>query len=241
MTLLHLLQAAGETARVSAPTVVEAMLGKLTPEICDDRLDAWSRRLLKHAGITFTVNGLDQIPPGETFVLMSNHQSLYDIPILLQALKRRIRFVTKTELFKVPLWSHAMRSAGMVEIDRHNRDRAIESLRGARAALAQGTNIWIAPEGTRSETGLLGRFKKGGFHLAIDAGAKILPIGISGTRHALPARGFRVTNGARVRVTVSRPIDPADFASDKEGLVEAVRRAIAQHLPEEQQAASARQ
>ncbi|HMJ14378.1 MAG TPA: lysophospholipid acyltransferase family protein [Polyangiaceae bacterium] len=240
MTLWHLLQAAGETARVSAPTVVEAMFGNLTPEICDERLEAWSGRLLKHARVTFTVSGLERIPPGETFVIMSNHQSLYDIPVLLQSLKRRIRFVTKTELFRVPLWGHAMRSAGMVEIDRHNRDRAIESLKNARTALAQGTNIWIAPEGTRSDTGRLGSFKKGGFHLATDAGAKILPVTISGTRHALPARGKKVTPGARVTVTVSTPIDPAEFTgAGRDPLIEAVRRAIAQHLPEERQAPAA--
>ncbi len=240
MTLWHLLVAAGETARVSAPTVVEAMVGKLTQETCDVRLDAWSRRLLNHAHVTFTVSGLEHIPPGETFVIMSNHQSLYDIPILLQALKRRIRFVTKTELFRVPLWSHAMRAAGMVEIDRHNRERAIESLSNARAALAQGTNIWIAPEGPRSDSGRLGPFKKGGFHLAVGAGAKILPVTISGTRHALPARGRRVTNGAHVTVTVSAPIDPAAYAEERRSeLVEAVRQAIAQHLPEEQRAPAA--
>jgi 1-acyl-sn-glycerol-3-phosphate acyltransferase len=240
MTLWHLLVAAGETARVSAPTVVEAMVGKLTQETCDERLDAWSRRLLKHAHITFEVSGLERIPPGETFVVMSNHQSLYDIPILLQALKRRIRFVTKTELFRVPLWSHAMRASGMVEIDRKNRDRAIESLSNARTALAQGTNIWIAPEGTRSESGRLGAFKKGGFHMAIGAGAKILPVTISGTRHALPARGRSVTNGARVTVTVSAPIDPAAYGEERRGeLVEAVRQAIAQYLPEEQRAPAA--
>jgi 1-acyl-sn-glycerol-3-phosphate acyltransferase len=127
-----------------------------------------------------------------------------------------------------------MRSAGMVEIDRFNRARAIESLDRAKEALARGTNIWIAPEGTRSDSGRLGSFKKGGFHLALDAGAKILPITISGTRHALPARGRRVTPGARVKVTVSPPIDAKQYGLGRRAeLIEAVRAAIARHLPEE--------
>lgn len=240
MTLWHLLRAAGTTARVCAPTVVEAAVGRLTPETCDTRLDFWSARLLDQAEISFTVNGLEQIPGRETFVLMSNHQSLYDIPVLLQALKRRIRFVTKTELFRVPLWGQAMRSAGMVEIDRHNRARAIESLSSAKMAIANGTNIWIAPEGTRSDTGRLGPFKKGGFHLAFDAGARILPISIWGTRFALPARGRDVTPGAKVNVTIGAPVDPQAFGSERrDQLIEAVRKAIAQHLPEEQAGAPA--
>jgi 1-acyl-sn-glycerol-3-phosphate acyltransferase len=241
MTLWHLLKAAATTARVCAPTVVEASVRRLTSEVCDERLDYWSRQLLIQAGISFTVDGLSNAPPSETFVVMSNHQSLYDIPILLQSLKRRVRFVTKTELFRVPLWGRAMRVAGMVEIDRHNRERAITSLRNAKAALASGTNIWIAPEGTRSDTGRLGSFKKGGFHMALDAEAKILPITISGTRHALPARGHQVTNGAQVTVTVSPPIDPRTFGKERlEELIEAVRAAIAQHLPEEQELEAAR-
>jgi 1-acyl-sn-glycerol-3-phosphate acyltransferase len=239
MTLRHLIRAAAATARVCAPTVVQAALGQLTPEICDERLDFWSRRLLEQAQIRFHVRGLERIPRDETFVVMSNHQSLYDIPIILQGLKRRVRFVTKTELFRVPLWGRAMRVAGMVEVDRHNRQSAIESLKSAKAALASGTNIWIAPEGTRSDSGRLGSFKKGGFHLASDAGVRILPVTISGTRNALPARGRNVTPGAAVEVTVSPPLDPRQF-SELDQLTHAVRTAIAQYLPEEQVAAASR-
>jgi 1-acyl-sn-glycerol-3-phosphate acyltransferase len=234
MTLWHLLRAAGTTARICAPTVVEAAVGRLTAETCDARLDFWSKSLLEQAQISFTVSGFEQIPPGETFVLMSNHQSHYDIPVVLQALKRRVRFVTKKELFRVPLFGRAMRLSGMVEIDRHNRERAIESLSSAKRAIASGINIWIAPEGTRSATGRLGPFKKGGFHLALDAGARILPISIVGTRFALPARGRHVTQGAKVQVTISAPIDPQAFGpARREDLVGAVREAIAQHLPDE--------
>jgi 1-acyl-sn-glycerol-3-phosphate acyltransferase len=230
MSAVHLAKAAVETARISVPTLFEAVLGIVSPATCDQRLDSWSRNLLKEAEIDLIVVGTDP-PDNEAFVIMSNHQSLYDIPVLFQALRRRIRMVTKTELFRIPIWGRAMHASGFVEVDRSNRERAKESLRLAREAMHKGTDIWIAPEGTRSDTGELGPFKKGGFHLAVDAGARILPVSISGTRDTLPARGRHVTRGARVRVTLHAPIDPATYGPDvSDALIEAVRSTIASGL-----------
>jgi 1-acyl-sn-glycerol-3-phosphate acyltransferase len=158
---------------------------------------------------------------------MSNHQSLYDIPALYQTLPLRLRMVAKAELFKIPIWAQAMRVAGFVELDRSARERAIASLERAKAALAQGTSIWIAPEGTRSRDGSLAPFKLGGFHLAAGAGAHILPVSVAGTRSILPAKGARVVAGAIVRVTVHPPIDPAEYGHEvNDALVQAVRSAI---------------
>jgi 1-acyl-sn-glycerol-3-phosphate acyltransferase len=135
--------------------------------------------------------------------------------------------VAKAELFRIPLWAQAMRAAGFVELDRGARDRAIHSLDRARRALSAKTSIWIAPEGTRSRDGKLGSFKLGGFHLAVGAGASILPVTIVGTRQTLPAKGAHVTPGAVVRVTVHEPIEPSAFGGEVNAeLVEAVRRAI---------------
>jgi len=236
VTLWHLARAIGETARASAPTVVDGLIGRLTPELCDRRLDVWSRHLLEQARIELRVEGLQNAPPGEAFVVMSNHQSLYDIPVMFQALRRRVRMVAKTELFKIPGWAQAMRLAGFVELDRRDREKAIASLSHAEAALRQGTNIWIAPEGTRSRDGALLPFKKGGFHLARSTGARILPVSIDGTRRALSAHGRRVHDGVAVRVTVSSPIDPRAVdpgSPDRvpEELIAAVRSAITAHLP----------
>ncbi len=232
MTLWHLTQAIAETARISVPTLLEGAVGRLTPEICDRRLDAWSRRLLDHVKIEVTTYGLELAPAGETFVVMSNHQSLYDIPVLFQALKRRVRMVAKAELFRIPIWAGAMRAAGFVEIDRHDRERAILALEHAKRALREGTSIWIAPEGTRSPTGKLGVFKKGGFHLAIDTGARILPVTVTGTRDVLAARGGTVRPGAQVSVTLGAPIDSRAYGdARKDELMAAVRAAIAQNLP----------
>jgi 1-acyl-sn-glycerol-3-phosphate acyltransferase len=231
MSIAHLLHAAGVTLRVSIPTVLDAARGQLTAETCDARLSWWSQQLLARAKVTLEVHGVLLARARGPFVVMSNHQSLYDIPALYQALPLRLRMVAKTELFRIPIWAQAMRAAGFIELDRSARERAIQSLERAKAALAQGTSIWIAPEGTRSRDGSLGAFKLGGFHLAAGAGARILPVTVLGTRAILPAKGARVVAGARVQVIVHAPVDPADFGgSASEPLVQAVRQAIATGL-----------
>ncbi|MFO7177668.1 MAG: lysophospholipid acyltransferase family protein [Pseudomonadota bacterium] len=227
MTLPHLLHAVRETVRISAPTVLDATLGRLTPEVCDARLERWSQRLLERARVELVTSGIENAPRDEAFIVMSNHQSLYDIPVVYQALRRRLRMVAKKELFRVPLWGAAMRRAGFIAIDRSNRAAAIASLEAAKGELERGTSIWIAPEGTRSQTGVLGEFKQGGFHLAIETGARILPLTIDGTREVLPAHGKRVRDGVTVRVTVHPPIDAVAYGNERRAeLVAAVRRAI---------------
>lgn len=231
MSIGHLLHAAGVTLKISIPTLIDALRGKLTPEVCDARLAWWSKQLLTEAQAELEVRGVDQLPLPGPYVVMSNHQSLYDIPTLYQSLPLRLRMVAKTELFKIPIWAQAMRAADFVELDRSARERAIESLDRAKATLGRGTSIWIAPEGTRSPDGQLGTFKQGGFHLAVGAGARILPVSIDGTRAILPAKGARVMTGAHVRVTVHAPIEPRDFGTEVgEPLIQAVRSAIASAL-----------
>ncbi|HKU40670.1 MAG TPA: lysophospholipid acyltransferase family protein [Polyangiales bacterium] len=231
MTLWHLARAVAETARISVPTLIEGLTGKLTPEVCDERLQLWSRRLLLQAGVILRVEGLERAPADETFVVMSNHQSHYDIPVMFQALQRRVRMVAKAELFKIPGWGPAMTMAGFVEVDRKDRVAAIQSLESAKLALEQGTSIWIAPEGTRGPGGKLLPFKQGGFHLAMSTGARILPVSIDGTGRVLAAHGRTVTEGVEVRVVVSEPIPTLAYAPERrDELVARVRRAIAENV-----------
>ena len=226
MTLGVLAKAVATTAKISVPTLIEAARGQLEPRTCDARLDDWARRLLADAKIELTVLGLDRASPTETYVVMSNHQSYYDIPVLFRALRRRVRMVAKRELFRVPVWGRAMRAAGFIEIDRDNHDRAVASLRRAAEALESGTDIWISPEGTRSRDGSLQAFRKGGFHLALDAGVRILPVSIEGTRRVLEAGGYTVHAGGSVSVTVHAPVDVRAYADDLEALMQRVREAI---------------
>src|SRR5262249_52728237 len=106
-----------KTLVISTPTVVEAFTGTLTVEKCDRRLREWGQRLVDRAEVELSVSGLDQVPSGPV-VLMSNHQSHFDIPILYTVFPRSLRMVAKAELFRFPLWGRAMRNAGFVPVDR---------------------------------------------------------------------------------------------------------------------------
>jgi 1-acyl-sn-glycerol-3-phosphate acyltransferase len=232
MSLLQTAMGIMDTARISVPTVLDAALGRNSPERCDERLHWWGRKLLRDADVRLAVRGLEHLGSArESFIVMSNHQSLYDIPVLFCAIPRRIRMVAKAELFNVPVWGRAMHASGFVRVDRGNRKQAIESLRAGSTMLSEGTLLWIAPEGTRSPTGELGSFKSGGFHMALDTGYRILPVAIDGTRDVLKARGLVVRNGKKVVVTVLPPIDARAYGGERrKELMTAVRASIASAL-----------
>jgi 1-acyl-sn-glycerol-3-phosphate acyltransferase len=194
--------------RISAVTVFDAFRHAVRREKCDRRIAWWAKSVVEGTPIDLRVRGRERLDGGATFLLMSNHQSHYDIPVLFNAISGSIRMVTKAELFRLPVFGPALREAGFIEIDRSNRHKAIESLNRARAALRAGTHVWIAPEGTRSRTGELLPFKKGGFMLAIDAGLPILPVGIAGTHAVLPPDAMLTSRGQRVGVVIGEPIKP---------------------------------
>lgn len=219
-----------ETLAISFPTMLEALAGRVTKEMCDVRLDRWSANIVRNAGIRLHVSGREHMLPHETYLVMSNHQSLYDIPVLFQVVGPNVRMITKEELFRVPIFGKALAAGGFISIDRSNRHAAIRSLEQAQALLASGTHVWIAPEGTRSKTGRLLPFKKGAFYLALEAGLPILPVTVSGTRDALPAKGLRSSAGADVSVTIHAKIDPRPYAArgkdGREALMDEVRRVM---------------
>ncbi len=241
------LRNAYEALAVSAPTVVDAARGRLTAKACDARLERFASHVIGNAQISVTVHGREVLERDaeahgkRTFVVMSNHQSHYDVPVLYYVLGGNMRMVAKKELFSLPLFGRAIRDAGMIEVDRGNRERAIASLQKAKEQLAGGTNIWIAPEGTRSPTGELLPFKKGGFVLAIEMEAPILPITISGTREVLRSNALLSKRGVSVQLTIHPPVETKAFIAEsvmpgpqadsrkktRDALMNEVRRAIA--------------
>lgn len=220
--------AALETAKICVPTILDGWLGRVDARVCDRRLDGWSRALLRVARVNVLTVGREHIQPGESYVVMSNHQSHFDIPVVFQALGIPLRMVAKKELFGIPVMGPAMRYSGFVEVDRARRTRAVKTLSAARERMTRdGTSVWIAPEGTRSASGELGKFKRGGFHLAIDAGLRILPVSVEGTLEIHRSGERRVHKDRTVRVNIRPPIDaPAYGRSRTDELVAATREAI---------------
>ncbi len=217
------------TAAISVSTVAEGFFGRLSRGRVDALLSVWSQAILRYAGIRLVVRGRENLDPYSAMVIMSNHESHYDIPALFQALPPSLRMIAKKELFLVPLWGRAMRTAGFIEIDRSNRESAVRSLRFAQAQLKSGIQIWIAPEGTRSRTGRLLPFKRGGFILSQEMGLPILPVSIRGTRDVLPAKTLRLKRGVEVVITIHPRIAIPENGSREEWM-EQVRRALERGL-----------
>jgi 1-acyl-sn-glycerol-3-phosphate acyltransferase len=228
VSVIDSLYAVTQTLRISLPTMVEAAVGRVSLDTCDERLAEWSEKLVVRAEIDLQVHG--PTPDwSRAYVIMSNHQSHYDIPVLFRVMPRhaRMRMITKTELFRIPVFGRAMRGAGFVEIDRSNRDKAIASLRDAAEKIRTGTNIWIAPEGTRSRDGVIGPLKKGGFLLARDTATPILPVALRGTIDVLPKGARALARGRRVDVTFGAPIAVDGVPVDT--LMDAVRAFLVAH------------
>jgi 1-acyl-sn-glycerol-3-phosphate acyltransferase len=196
-----------QIARVVGPTLAEAMVGRGGRESQDRRLREFGHRVVERARIQLTVSGAEKVPLDRAFIYMSNHQSHTDIPVLYATVPSpTLRMVAKTELFRVPLFGKAMRVGDMIEVNRADRKRAVESLRRAGQLIADGVSVWIAPEGSRTRTGELGPLKKGGFHLARDTSTPIVPVAISGTYNVLPPSTTSMAHDVPVHVEFGAPI-----------------------------------
>lgn len=186
----------------------------------------WGKSILVVSRIKVSVKGLSNIDPSSPYIYMPNHQSNFDIPVLLGHLAVQFRWLAKKELFKIPIFGRAMRKAGYISIDRYHRDSAFESLRVAANKIKSGVSVLIFPEGTRSWDGNIRPFKKGGFVMAIDSGVPIVPVVITGTRAIMPKGKFRVYAG-HVSMVIHKPIATSTYTREtKEALMESVRRVI---------------
>lgn len=210
-----LLRASAHTLRYSVPFLVSSTRNRLTVAEADRHILAWSRALLADIEPRLTVLGHENLEPSGACIVMSNHQSLYDIPVLFASLGISMRMLAKIELFSIPVLGSAMRKAGFVPVDRKNRTRAIESIERARALLDSGVSVYIAPEGTRSRNGELLPFKKGGFVLAEKTGLPILPVSISGLGRILPAGSKALARGCEVRVVIHPRVSSQGLTRDE--------------------------
>jgi len=158
------------------------------------------------SGIRFTVIGADNLPLDRAAVYCSNHESNVDPPILFTALHPRMHILYKHEIDQIPVLARAFRMGGFIPIDRRNKESAMRSIEKGAKSIRDGSSFLIFPEGTRSRTGQMLPFKKGGFVMAIKAGAPIVPIAISGGRDAMQ-RGSRIIRPVRITIRVGEPVE----------------------------------
>jgi 1-acyl-sn-glycerol-3-phosphate acyltransferase len=186
----------------------------------------WGTRMCQTCGIDLTVCGGERIDWDRPLVVMANHQSYFDIPVLYAALPRTFGMLAKKELFRLPVFRTAMSGMRCVPIDRGNRRQSFASLRSAAVQVKTGSSIVVFPEGTRSTDGRIQPLKKGPFYLVEMAQVPIVPIGIRGTRDALPKDRLLV-HGASVTVSIGEPLmQTRKGQGARDTLRESVRRAL---------------
>ncbi len=192
-------------------TLVSALLAVplallVSPRVANIRVAAtWGRVLTWLVPVKVEIEGLEQIDPQHSYVVVANHQSQMDIPVVYGYSGLDLRWVAKAEVGRIPFVAAGCRAIGHVFIDRSNPEQARTAINRAVERLKPGTGLMFFPEGTRSRSGDLLPFKKGAFRVAIDQQMPVLPLTVIGSRDILPADSLHLRPG-RVRLRVHEPI-----------------------------------
>ena len=216
---------------ISLYTIVLGTLS-LTSSLFDSRgyfahwcARTWSWLILKTTGVSVDVRGLEQLVPGRTYVFVSNHQSIYDIPILFGSIPFQLRIIAKESLGRFPFLGWHLRRTGHMLVDRSRPDRSA-IFRWASSLTSKGLSLIVFPEGTRSRDGRVMRFKGGSFYLALEAELPVVPLSVTGSRHVM-LKGRLATYPGHVQLTVHPPIDTSGLAgSDPKTFGERVRQIL---------------
>lgn len=193
----------------------------------------WCRLIARTALAPVRVHGLENIERVRSYVFLSTHQSYMDIPAMLGYLPVQLRIAAKKSLFKVPFMGWHLWRAGHIPIDRSSSEKAIESLKQAEDKITNGVSAFLFPEGTRSHTGALQTFKKGGFKLAIHTGVPIVPVTIIGSRQVLP-RDSIIFRAHQIDMYIGKPIETKGLSDDDiPMLMEKICWAMLKHFPDD--------
>ncbi|MBN1382971.1 MAG: 1-acylglycerol-3-phosphate O-acyltransferase [Deltaproteobacteria bacterium] len=193
----------------------------------------WAKIMLYLSNTKVEVIGGDNVLTNDTQVFMANHQSNFDIFIVLAFVPGQFRWIAKKELFRIPIFGPAMRRCGYIEIDRQHHEKALKSLDEAAQKIREGKSVMTFPEGTRSKDGTVKAFKHGVFYLAIRSGVPITPITIVGSGDIMPKRSLRVNPG-KVTMIIDKPIPVEGYKEEtREALIEKVRTVIVKNYEEQ--------
>jgi len=189
----------------------------------------WARILLWLSSVKTEVVGRENILRGRSQIFMANHQSGFDILIVLAHIDTYFAWIAKKELFSIPVFGDAMKKGGYIPIDRKNFVRALRSIGDAARIIRDGKSVMTFPEGTRSMDGQIHPFKKGVFHLALQAGVPIVPVSIIGSGEIMPKKSLRVHPG-KVILVIDKPIDVTGYTEETvDELLNRVYDVVASH------------
>lgn len=203
----------GFNTLVVAGPIALSTLFTSTGNIAFNLTRLWAWVLLKVTRVCLLVTGKQYLQAGQSYIVVANHSSHYDGPSLAQGLGIQFRWIAKKELLKIPLFGNCLHASGNIFIDRSNREKAIESINVGVKKIPRGVSVMCFAEGTRSDTGRLGTFKKGGFMAAIEHGLPILPVSVVGSSLVLPKGSLVFTPGTIV-VAIGEPIDTGIYSME---------------------------
>ena len=178
----------------------------------------WARSLLWFLIVPIKVTGRENVDPTQSYVFVSNHQSFLDAFAVYGWLPNNFKWLMKKEIRKVPFVGTACKVAGHIFVDRSNPRAALQSMEHIKAELVDGISTVIFPEGTRTKTGEIGRFKQGAFKIAMDLNLPVVPITLKGFHQAMPARQLFVNPKADTALHIGQPIDLSQFADINEAM-----------------------
>ena len=195
----------------------------------------WGKVILKACMIKVNVAGAENISPQKSYIITSNHQSYFDIFVLLASLDLNFKFIAKASLFKIPFLGRSMKRLGYIPIDRENLRSALKSVKKSTELIKNKTSILIFPEGTRSLDGKLLSFKKGGLNMLLkQGGITVLPVAIKGTVNILRKNSLAVHPGQKVELHILKPIE---ISEKNKGLTSGKEDGIIKKIEEEIRAA----
>ena len=215
---------------VAPPVLLVALLAR-RPDLVYPWADWGARTWLWLSGVDVKVTGQPLLDPKQTYVFVSNHRSYLDAAPLFCDTGRRMGLVAKKELLKAPVLGYGMGFVNVIAIDRSNRDRAVESLRIATERLRSGISFAVCPEGTRARPGEMLPFKKGAFHMAIQAGVPIVPVALKNS-DLLMGRGTGEAWPGTIEMVILPPVETKGRSSDEDlqTLVNEVQSTIMKEL-----------
>jgi putative phosphoserine phosphatase/1-acylglycerol-3-phosphate O-acyltransferase len=207
----------GVASSIFLPAIAKGVLNGVSKMSWNEGLDAMWATIgdlgAAAAGIQLAIKGEEHLWASRPAVFILNHQSNADFLIAIKLIRKDARAVAKKELESVPILGQMMAASGTIFLDRTDKDKAIESLKPAVDSLKEGTSVVIFPEGTRSYDYTLGSFKKGAFHMAMQAGVPLIPIILKNAHDAMP-RGKNVFTPTMVEVIVKPPVHTHDWTKE---------------------------
>ena len=190
----------------------------------------WSLLNIYLSGTRICIRGKEKIERGGNYIVMSNHQSLFDVWGLIAKIPLQLRWIIKADIKKIPIFGYALERMGHIYIGGNGRRNMALGLADAIRRVRNGTSIVIFPEGTRSRDGRLGKFHKGGALIAIKSGVPVLPVTVNGSRFVLP-KGTLALMPGKIEIVVGDIIDPHKFGRHgEEELMAVVESSIRKNL-----------